>query len=77
MTPRTRFLAITIALLGFLSVRPATVTAQPPAYLLQWGSAGSGPGQFNVPYAIAVDAEGYVYVTDINNHRVQKFAPES
>jgi DNA-binding beta-propeller fold protein YncE len=38
---------------------------------------GMGPdnGQFNNPSGIAVDKEGYVYVSDTGNHRIQKFAP--
>ena len=36
---------------------------------------GSQNGQFNGPYYIAIDKYGAVYVTDSNNHRVQKFDP--
>lgn len=39
----------------------------------QWGSAGSGPGQFNQPHGIAVDDRGIVYVADRNNARLQRF----
>ena len=39
----------------------------------KWGSAGSGPGQFNMPWGI-VDREGDVYVSDWRNDRIQKFA---
>lgn len=39
----------------------------------QWGSAGTGNGQFNWPVGLATDSSGNVYVTDYNNHRVQKF----
>jgi DNA-binding beta-propeller fold protein YncE len=45
-----------------------------PAVLAQWGSQGSGDGQFNTPWGIAVDASGNVYVADHSNHRVQKFS---
>lgn len=47
--------------------------AQAPPFLLTWGSAGNGTGQFNGPYGIAVDNASAVYVTDNYNHRVQKF----
>jgi DNA-binding beta-propeller fold protein YncE len=38
-----------------------------------WGSAGTGPGQFNQPHGIAVDDRGVVYVADRNNARLQRF----
>ena len=41
--------------------------------LLSWGSPGTDPGQFNIPHNIATDAEGWVYVADRENHRVQVF----
>ncbi|HST29162.1 MAG TPA: NHL repeat-containing protein [Rudaea sp.] len=42
-------------------------------FLLQWGSAGSGNGQFSGAYGICVDDAGNVYVADSNNDRIQKF----
>lgn len=41
--------------------------------LLAWGEPGSGPGQFNLPHAISCDADGWVYVADRENHRIQVF----
>jgi uncharacterized repeat protein (TIGR01451 family) len=41
--------------------------------LLKWGSPGSGDGQFASIYELTVDSAGNVYVTDGDNHRVQKF----
>ena len=39
-----------------------------------WGSPGKGNSQFDLPAGVAVDATGqYVYVSDSNNHRIQKF----
>ena len=52
---------------------PTAVGAQPPVYILQWGTSGSGNGQFNDPNSVATDGAGDVYVVDRNNHRVQKF----
>ncbi len=46
-------------------------------YSTQWGSQGSGEGQFNHPSAPVVDAgNGDVWVTDFNNDRVQQFSPQ-
>ena len=42
-------------------------------YLTQWGTEGSGDGQFNGPFGVAVDSLGNVYVTDAGNSRIQKF----
>jgi streptogramin lyase len=39
----------------------------------QAGIIGSGDGQLDVPYGVAVDASGNVYVAEEGNHRVQKF----
>ena len=38
-----------------------------------WGEPGSDPGQFNIVHNIATDADGWVYVADRENHRVQVF----
>jgi sugar lactone lactonase YvrE len=37
-----------------------------------WGSAGSGPGQFQIPHGIANDGK-VLYVADRGNARVQRF----
>jgi len=37
-----------------------------------WGSAGSGPGQFNIPHGIAYQGNT-LYVADRGNSRVQRF----
>lgn len=44
-------------------------------YLSEFGGMGSAPGQFNHPTGIAIDKDGFVYVTDTNNNRIQKFNP--
>src|SRR4026207_876134 len=41
--------------------------------LLSWGEPGTDPGQFNIPHNICCDTEGWVYVADRENHRVQVF----
>ena len=41
--------------------------------LLSWGEPGTDPGQFNIAHNICTDADGWVYVADRENHRVQVF----
>jgi hypothetical protein len=41
-----------------------------------WGQPGSGPGEFNLPHAIAVDSGNRVYVADRENSRVQIFSKD-
>jgi hypothetical protein len=41
--------------------------------LFSWGEPGTGPGQFNLVHNIACDDDGWVYVADRENHRVQVF----
>ena len=38
----------------------------------RWGDFGTGPGQFNMPWGLAVDAQGDVFVADWRNDRIQK-----
>ncbi|MFL6808012.1 MAG: peptidyl-alpha-hydroxyglycine alpha-amidating lyase family protein [Bradyrhizobium canariense] len=38
-----------------------------------WGESGSDPGQFNIVHNIVTDSDGWVYVADRENHRVQVF----
>ncbi|WP_338319004.1 peptidyl-alpha-hydroxyglycine alpha-amidating lyase family protein, partial [Bradyrhizobium ottawaense] len=44
--------------------------------LKSWGEPGTDPGQFNIVHNIATDADGWVYVADRENHRVQVFNGE-
>src|SRR5262249_30621798 len=41
--------------------------------LKQWGTKGTGPGEFNLPHSICVDAKGRVIVGDRENDRIQVF----
>jgi len=38
-----------------------------------WGESGSSPGQFYIPHNLCTDDEGWVYVADRENHRIQVF----
>jgi DNA-binding beta-propeller fold protein YncE len=56
-------------------------------FVTQWGSVGAGDGQFGAsdptnptrvvlsPFGIAVDTQGNIYVSDMVNNRIMKFAP--
>ena len=52
---------------------PDVTSALPLTYISQWGSAGTGDGQFQATVGIAADSQGNLYVVDNNNHRIQKF----
>ena len=39
----------------------------------EWGSYGSGKGQFSFPEGIAADSKGNVFVVDAGSSRIQKF----
>ncbi len=41
--------------------------------LFSWGQPGTLPGEFNIAHNITCDADGWVYVADRENHRVQVF----
>ncbi len=59
---------------GLLMALTAAQAAEaPPSFLLKWGAYGTGDGQFNSPFGLAVDSAGNVYVADFQNNRVQKF----
>lgn len=65
-------------LLALTLVAAAPAGAQTATFQLEWGSTGSGAGQFWIPWDVAVDATGAVYVSDFSStsgrpHRIQKF----
>ncbi|HEY2872103.1 MAG TPA: peptidyl-alpha-hydroxyglycine alpha-amidating lyase family protein [Reyranella sp.] len=41
--------------------------------LFGWGEPGTGPGEFNLPHNICCDDDGWIYVADRENHRLQVF----
>jgi len=42
-------------------------------FVKSWGKLGSGPGEFHLPHAIAIDSTGRLYVADRSNARIQVF----
>jgi sugar lactone lactonase YvrE len=38
-----------------------------------WGKFGTGPGEFDLPHALAMDSKGRLFVGDRNNNRIQVF----
>ena len=42
-------------------------------FVKAWGKLGTGPGEFDLPHAVALDSKGTLYVADRNNGRVQVF----
>ena len=45
-------------------------------WVKSWGQKGTGPGQFRLPHAIAVDSQDRIYVGDRSNRRIQVFDAE-
>jgi DNA-binding beta-propeller fold protein YncE len=72
-------LALTGALAGALGLElPFIAHSRPPAEVpatIEWISAGHGaePGRFDAPMAVGVDPSGNIYVSDLGNHRVDRF----
>ncbi len=63
----------------------AQAPVEPNPYLDKWtsrvasraiGTMGSGAGQLSSPKGIARDTDGFLYVADSQNHRIQVFSPE-
>jgi hypothetical protein len=40
---------------------------------MSWGECGTKPGQFNLVHNLTCDPDGWVYVADRENHRIQVF----
>ena len=42
-------------------------------FIKTWGQKGSGPGDLDIPHAIAMDSQGRLFVGDRQNNRIQIF----
>ena len=45
-------------------------------HLFSWGESGTGEGQFNIVHNVETDSNGWVYIADRENHRIQVFSSE-
>lgn len=57
---------------GYLNTRIMKFTPE-GRFLFQWGTKGSGRGQFDLPHDVAISDSGHVYVADRSNARIQVF----
>jgi DNA-binding beta-propeller fold protein YncE len=60
---------------GYANARILEYTAD-GRKIREWGTPGTGPGQFRLPHSIQIDEAGLVYVADRENGRVQRFTQE-
>ena len=67
-----------IALLIVFCIIPLFFKSDKETYqfVSTWGSKGSTPVQFSGPIGIAIDKAGFIYVSDAENNRIQKFTSE-
>ena len=57
---------------GYVNSRVAKFNSQ-GEWVMSWGERGTGPGQFNLPHAIAIDRANQIYIGDRSNRRIQVF----
>lgn len=57
---------------GYQNTRVMKFTAA-GRFEFEWGTKGHGPGEFNLPHGITVDAQGRIIVCDRENERLQVF----
>ena len=55
------------------AIRASTNTRSDGKLRMSWGEPGTDPGQFNIAHNVCCDPDGWVYVADRENHRVQVF----
>jgi sugar lactone lactonase YvrE len=56
---------------------PGSTNATPGITVAGGSPSGTAANQLNNPQDVVVDENGYIYVADFGNHRVQKFPPNS
>jgi CSLREA domain-containing protein len=65
--------AFTFQMMWGWGVADGSAALQTCSLNCQAGASGNNNGQLNGPRGVAVDADGFVYVSDFGNNRVQKF----
>jgi DNA-binding beta-propeller fold protein YncE len=59
--------------IGRATCQSGSCIAPKYVYATQWGSRGTGAGEFRYPAGLALSSYGMVYVADLDNNRVQAF----
>jgi DNA-binding beta-propeller fold protein YncE len=70
------FIPALAALLVFIYARLPASQVREPKLILTWGQEGQEPGEFHSPIGIAINKNDEIYVTDLNNARLQKFTSD-
>lgn len=74
---RLRLLLGFVVLAALLALAlPGVARADGYVHLRTFGTPGSGAGQLYGPFYSCTDNDGYIYVSDSNDSRVEKFAPD-
>jgi len=63
-----------IFLLCFIEVSSKEKSKNSFVFVAFFGGKGSAEGELENPAGISVDVNGYIYVADAGNHRIQKFS---
>ncbi len=45
-------------------------------YLMEWGTKGTAPGEFDTPHALAMDSQGRLFIGNRNNNRIDLFTQD-
>jgi DNA-binding beta-propeller fold protein YncE len=70
---RARLLLLAAACAAALAAAPVRADTFPVTFCLAWGEQGPHLDQFNTPFGVGHDDDGYVYVIDNEANRVQKY----
>ncbi|MEK7765798.1 MAG: hypothetical protein AAB368_06130, partial [bacterium] len=68
----------TVTVDGFKGGRPGTIVSPPPpiplpAFIRSIGGKGKGAGDLRLPVGVTAGADGQVYVSDTQHHRIEVF----